>query len=181
MRNRLDLISKAYRREQRLLHESGYGEKGGRHWAETVIRLAREHAVAEVLDYGCGAGSLSECLSESGLKVRNYDPAVRRFEALPKPTQMVVSTDVLEHVEPERLDAVLAHIASVMLTVGLFSISTVEANKTLSDGRNAHISLHPRDWWLEKLAEFFHITATLDDEEMRPEKQVVVVVAPKEH
>lgn len=177
--NRFDLISKDYRREQRVLHEAGYGEKGGRHWTETVVALAKQYGVGEVLDYGCGVGSLSELLAERGLKTRNYDPGVKRFDALPKRTQMVVSTDCLEHVEPDRLDAVLGHIASVMRVVGLLAISTIPANKTLSDGRNAHISLHPREWWLAKLAEVFQIIATLDDPEMRPEKQVVVIVAPK--
>lgn len=163
-----------------MLHEHGYGEKGGRHWTETVVALAGKYGVREVLDYGCGAGSLAVELAERGLKTRNYDPGVKRFDQLPKRTQMVVSTDCLEHVEPERLDAVLAHIASVMQVVGLLAISTIPANKTLSDGRNAHISLHPREWWLAKLAEVFQIIATLDDPEMRPEKQVVVIVAPKE-
>jgi hypothetical protein len=68
---------------------------------------------------------------------------------------MVVCTDVLEHVEPEYLDNVLADIAGLTKQYAYFNISLMEAMKTLPDGRNAHLIVQPWQWWAEKLREYF--------------------------
>ena len=175
-----DLISKPYRRELLALHEAprGFGGKGHK-WADLVANLRREYRAREVLDYGCGRNALCEELRVRKIKTRSYDPGVKRFARFPKPSDFVVCTDCLEHIEPGHVDAVLGHIAAVMKRLGLFVISLVEGRKLLSDGRDAHISLHPREWWLAKLSERFEIIQTLDEPDMRPEKHLVVIVAPK--
>lgn len=175
-----DLISKPYRRELLTLHRAprGFGGKGHK-WADLVHQLKREHKLKSVLDYGAGRGALGEELAARKIKVRSYDPGVKRFSAFPKSSDLVACTDVMEHVEPENVDAVLAHIAALTRRLALFVISLIEGHKLLSDGRDAHISLHPREWWLSKLSERFEIIQTLDDPDMRPEKQLVVIVAPK--
>ena len=175
------LISKPYRRELATLHRAprGFGGKGHR-WADDVEAIARRYNVrGHVLDYGCGRNSLAEELRTRRFKTRSYDPAIKLFAGMPKPADMVVCCDVLEHVEPETLEGVLSHIADLIQVVGFFVVSTVETAKTLSDGRQAHISLHPREWWIAKFGERFRIRETLDGPAYRPEKQVVAVVVPK--
>jgi hypothetical protein len=71
--------------------------------------------------------------------------------AQPIPAQMVCCIDVLEHIEPEYLDNVLDHLATLTEAVALLSIHTGPAVKTLTDGRNAHLTQQPMDWWLPKL------------------------------
>ena len=151
------LISEAYRQENAVLHgiDRDYGVRGYL-WAEKVFELVGEHGFSSVLDYGCGKGMLAVALD--GLDVRNYDPAVPEFSAKPQPADLVVCTDVLEHVEPEHLDEVLAHLNRLARQRILLSISCRPAMKMLPDGRNAHLSLHPPEWWKAKLEEYFELT-----------------------
>jgi len=64
---------------------------------------------------------------------------------------------VLEHIEPDFIDAVLLDLRSITQKVGFFSIATGAARKVLKDGRNAHLIQKPSSWWLPKLCEHFEI------------------------
>lgn len=171
-----DLISPQYLAEQRLLHgrPEGYGGKG-RRWSDMVLELAmRLPACQTILDYGCGQGSLALELRRRGVraKISEYDPAIEGKDRPPSPAHLVVCTDVLEHVEPEKIDAVLEHLW--LLSVhGLFVvISLVETSKTLSDGRQAHILLRTERWWREKMLELgWQVSETWA---IKPDKQWVV-------
>ena len=66
-------------------------------------------------------------------------------------------TDVLEHIEPDRLDEVLDDLKRVTRKMGFFVVATRAADKTLPDGRNAHLIQQERDWWLPKLAARFDV------------------------
>jgi hypothetical protein len=145
------LISPRYLQEQQRLHAqpNGYGG-GGVRWRDFVTTLALVHRCRSVLDYGCGEGTLAAAL-KTPLDVRQYDPAMPAHAALPGPADLVVCTDVLEHVEPDRIEAVLAHLASLSQRVLFVAIALVPSNKTLSDGRNAHILMRPESWWLQAL------------------------------
>jgi hypothetical protein len=83
--------------------------------------------------------------------VRNYDPGIPADSALPAPADLVVCTDVLEHIEPEHLDAVLAHIFRLAQRAVFLQIALFPAKKTLPDGRNAHLIVQPANWWLDKI------------------------------
>jgi hypothetical protein len=108
--------------------------------------------VTHLLDYGCGANtSLAKAIKlDHKLKYQAYDPGVPRFSRDPVPAQMVASIDVLEHIEPDKLDAVLDHIAALAEGVVLLTVCTAPALKTLPDGRNAHLIVEPMEWWLPK-------------------------------
>lgn len=148
------LISPEYRALNTELHEtrSDYGARGSRA-ADKVRELAARYDCRSILDYGCGKGSLAAVLPN----VQEYDPAIPGKDAEPRPADLVVCTDVLEHVEPDKIDAVLDHIRRLTQKVCHFSICTIPASKTLADGRNAHILLRPADWWVEKLKEYFDL------------------------
>ena len=60
---------------------------------------------------------------------------------------LVFSNDVLEHIEQEFLSNVLNHIDTLAQNFVWLRIDTEPARKSLSDGRNAHLSLHPKEWW----------------------------------
>ncbi len=149
-----DLISPAYRETQIELHARprGYGGKGEK-WSAAVAACAFVREVKTILDYGCGQGSLNHALSTTRklYSFSEYDPAVLGKDGLPAPADLVVCTDVLEHVEPDKLGAVLLHLRG-LTNVALFVVIAVRpSNKTLSDGRNAHLILEPADWWLRQL------------------------------
>lgn len=172
------LISDAYRAEQQRLHADprGYGGRG-RKWADTVRDIARTYGCASILDYGCGQGSLAVALADSGLDVREYDPAVAGKDAAPAPADLVVCTDVLEHVEPDRIWAVVGHLASLSGKALFLVVSLVETAKTLSDGRQAHILLHTPAWWREMVGA--HGCLVARELAIKPEKQWVAVLVPE--
>jgi len=148
------VISAEYRELNRLLHESdpAYGSGSGAKYAQFVLETMRRTKSSTVLDYGCGKGTLGKAL---GAFVANYDPAVPEWAEMPSPSDLVVCTDVLEHIEPEQLEAVISHIRRLALRAVLFVIACREAKKTLADGRNAHLIVEPPEWWIELLSERF--------------------------
>lgn len=161
------LISLGYLAEQKRLHRSGdYGRSGDK-WLALVIELVGETGACDVLDYGCGKGSLSYSLNacEPPIPARDYDPAIEGKYALPEPADFVVCTDVLEHIEPEHIDCVLDHLRGLTRVALFVSISTRLAGKHLSDGRNAHILLRSWKWWRDKLSERFLVDHIYPSEE----------------
>ena len=152
------LISPEYAEHNRSLHEAvpAYGAKGSQ-WAGYVAALVHDDGHASVLDYGCGKGSLAAGLALDGIIAHEYDPAVRGKDQPPAPADLVVCTDVLEHIEPDHLDDVLAHLASLTQRKLFVDVCTRPAAKTLPDGRNAHLSLHDAAWWKAKLSGWFDV------------------------
>lgn len=155
------LITPENRDQYRQIHDAGpYGATGKR-WATEAHRALC--GCETVLDYGCGTGSLGKLLEAHGFSVWFYDPAVRGWDDVPTdPVDGIVCTDVLEHVEPECLDAVLEHMRSLMRYKGFLVISTKPARKHLPDGRNAHAIVQNGWWWGEKLSDYFTVKFRTD-------------------
>lgn len=173
------LISAAYLAEMEALHAAprGFGAKGFK-WEDMVASLFISYRCASILDYGAGQGSLQAALNARGVawKVQSYDPAVEKFSADPAPADLVVCADVLEHVEGEKLGAVIDHLANLTRTALFVVVGLTPTAKTLSDGRQAHISLHPPTWWRAALGRRFRQT---EEHAIRPEKQWVAVFLPR--
>lgn len=156
------LISPEYIELNRELHaRGGYGVTG-QYWAGAVDALAREYAVETVLDYGAGPGTLGQALrarldAPLGYDLIEYDPAIDGKEEKPARAGLVFCGDVLEHVEPECLLAVLDDIRRIARTVVFLVIATLPAKKILADGRNAHLIVEPPEWWIPKLMQRWEI------------------------
>lgn len=155
------LITDEYRGLNRALHEeiSTYGTSGSK-YVEHVLTMARAIKAESILDYGCGKRTL-EAVLVGEYPVRNYDPAIPGLDAMPEPADLVVCTDVMEHVEPECVEAVLDHIQQLTRKAVLMSIATTAANKVLADGRNAHLIVQPIEWWFYRLQKRFRVRALL--------------------
>ena len=147
------LISDAYLAQQRELHAThDYGIIGYR-WADLVRQLSLSGRRA-VLDYGCGQQTLAKELGPA-FNVTCYDPAIAGLDTPPAPHPVVVCTDVLEHVEPECLDAVIADLARLTQEIALIVVHTGPAKKVLPDGRNAHLIQQGAGWWTARLLQRF--------------------------
>jgi uncharacterized Rossmann fold enzyme len=150
-----DVISPEYRALNAQLHREnlGYGVGGGNH-AKTVLKLAESLKTTSILDYGCGKGYLAKQIP---FPIWEYDPAIPGKDESPRPADLVVCTDVLEHIEPELLPYVLDDLRRCVRQVGYFVIHTGAAQKTLADGRNAHLIQEGAEWWKAQLASFFTV------------------------
>jgi hypothetical protein len=146
--------------EQMHREREGYGVQGRYHIRQ--VRLLARLVSRDILDYGCGKRLVERGL---GFPIRNYDPGIPGLDARPDPADVVVCLDVLEHIEPELLDHVLADLARVTRRAGYFTVSVIPAKKTLPDGRNAHLIVQPREWWEDRLGRLFHIRLRADSEE----------------
>lgn len=148
-----DLISHGYRALQQELHgrPKGYGGKGDK-WAPAVAGMIRDLGATSVLDYGCGQGSLVKSLKAMDLgfmRFAEYDPAVSGKAVPPDFADLVCCTDVLEHVEPDKLSTVIKHL-DVLARKAIFVVVALRpSNKMMSDGRNAHLIQESEDWWSE--------------------------------
>lgn len=154
------MISAEYVEQNRQLHAQNeeYGASSSR-WIKPVVALCASVGSKNVLDYGCGKGALVKALREADFDAHGYDPCVEEFSARPDPAAVVVCTDVLEHIEPDHVDAVLDDIASLSLHAAYFIVSTRPAEKFLPDGRNAHLSIrHSNEWLLDLMKRFKLVT-----------------------
>lgn len=167
-----ELISTDYRNMNAQLHKTNiaFGVGGGKH-AETVLKIAEKMGTHSILDYGCGKGYLAKSIP---FPIWEYDPAIAGKDESPRPADLVVCTDVLEHIEPDKLLHVLADLKRVTKKVGYFTIHTGPAAKTLPDGRNTHLIQNGKQWWKNRLKAYFQVGMM---KEAGPELHVVV--APK--
>ncbi len=174
-------ISSHYRDLNAALHRSDpeYG-RAAYALAEGVSIIARKNGLMNLLDYGCGKGTLKTAMATMApdINISEYDPAIPGKDAEPVPADFVVCIDVLEHVEPETLQAVLDHIKSLSVFGALFVIDTVPAKKTLSDGRNTHLIVEDLAWWQERVGQHFHIDAAqyLD---LKTPRRLLIVCSPQ--
>jgi len=149
-----DLTSDHYRRLNATLHvrDPRYGGNG-RRWAIPVAKLLKTLDARSMLDYGAGKGSLVAELAPHfhRIEFQQYDPAVPRFAARPRPSDVVICTDVLEHVEPAALDPVLDDLRALTRRAVFLVIATRESSRILADGRNAHLTVREVGWWMERV------------------------------
>lgn len=104
-----------------------------------------------VLDYGCGKGELVSALRAKGVPAEGYDPGIPEFSDRPRRFfDLVCAFDVLEHVEEDRVKAVLED----MMSLGRRARALIDlgpAVAVLADGRNAHLTVKPAEWWLQEI------------------------------
>lgn len=172
-----ELISAEFRELNARLHRENlaYGV-GGAKEAPTVLKLAAqlkaqgttEGAFPSILDYGCGKGYLAKNIP---FPIWEYDPAIPGKEEAPRPADLVVCADVLEHIEPDKLILVLADLQRCVKQVGYFVIHTGPAQKQYADGRNTHLTQEGKAWWHDRLAKFFEVGKIF---EVGPELHVIV-------
>ena len=157
--NGINTISPEYAAAQKQMHETyNYGTASIK-YASLVTEIINRLEIAHVLDYGCGKSmNLAKHIKpDHKIKYQGYDPGWPDFASAPVPADMVCCIDVLEHIEPDLLDNVLDHLASLTEAVAFLTVHTGPAGKLLPDGRNAHLIQEPMEWWLPKIVERFDV------------------------
>lgn len=173
------LISEGYKKQQEALHATGQYGYASIGYAPLVSQIIDKLEITHLLDYGCGSQTnlIKHVQADHPFKYQAYDPAVDKFASPPIPAEMVACIDVLEHIEPELLENVLDDLERLTEWVGVFTVHTGPAVKTLSDGRNAHLIQQPPEWWLPKFMERWDLQTF----QKMPQGFYVIVYAKPEH
>ena len=150
------LITEPYRQQIEQLHrENARWGTTGKDFAPVVKRLIGDFDPLNILDYGCGKQTLALALPQ--YRIRGYDPALPGMNTPPEPHDLVICTDVLEHIEPDCLEDVLDDLQRVTRKTLFVQVCTVDAKQILPDGRNAHLIVKPARWWVGLLWDRFNL------------------------
>lgn len=133
-----------------------------------IKKIIAETKSSDLLDYGCGKA----IWYINNITINNkeysgvshfwnikefylFDPGVDKYSKKPsKNFDGVVCTDVLEHIHPDDMYDVVSEIFSFAKKFVFFDIATVEDNKILPNGENAHLTVKPHKWWIDFLKPF---------------------------
>jgi uncharacterized Rossmann fold enzyme len=172
--NKPELISEDYRKLNEELHTDNlaYGVGGTKH-IDVVLKLSKQLNSTSILDYGCGKGYLAKGLP---FPIWEYDPAIPGKEISPRPADIVICTDVLEHIEPDKIHFVLDDLRRCTLKLIYLTIHTGPSSKFLSDGRNAHLLQKNKKWWKKKLDQYFYLA---ENSIISKSPMLYIVAAPK--
>lgn len=136
-----------------------YSGKGILKHAVRIFELADEIDARSMLDFGCGkGGAYGPDVAPSiegtlGFPVTKYDPAVPEFSAEPQGKfDLVVCCDVLECVPEGDIDYMVQRLGDLTAKALFVTVATFPSKKTLPDGRNAHLTQKPEEWWMERFA-----------------------------
>lgn len=129
--------------------------------APSIGKLVRSVRARTLLDFGCGRGdayrSPHKVWHHWGLERANvtlYDPAFNRDNVLPaagRKFDVVVCSDVLEHVPEAEVDEFIDRLAAYTRHALWASVCCRPAKKKFEDGTNLHVTVQPYSWWLEKV------------------------------
>lgn len=157
---------------------------GKAHAPAAIERLGMQPGET-LYDLGCGAGAAIPVFVQHGLLVRGVDiamsPALAAYPrevlkhlpeerrpiltgaclwALPMDWPLrdyVYSVDVLEHIPPQRVDAVLMHMHRLMRKAAYVSIHCHPDGCGALIGETLHLTVERPDWWMQKLGGLFAV------------------------
>lgn len=159
---------------------------------EDLIDLFKRNVPYEkldtIIDLGCGTGRAALALARLGLVVSCLDiaencmdprprevlPFVRAclWEPLSTPWDWFYCTDVMEHIPPEHVEAVLDNIKSTATKGGMFQIAMFKESYGDLIGDTLHLTIKPDVWWLEQLKSRWDNVKVVQNQQLR----LVVVV-----
>ena len=156
-----DTIGNGYQEQlQKEHHGSKWGSTGAKYSGNDVLSVLRNRPyIQTVLDFGAGKGSLGSFIKEElgrDIEWTDYDPGRPDIDTLPSGQfDCVVSTDVLEHIEPKRLDDVLRTLADKAGKVLISDIACYPTGKLFGEGpykgQDLHLIIEEPTWWRERL------------------------------
>lgn len=122
----------------------------------------------KLIDFGCGTGRPATQFQLLGVAVTGIDHVNNCLDAdvninflrcclWDLPPDLLADygycTDVMEHIPPEKVDAVLSEIKRVVRNRVFFQIATFPDGMGKRIGETLHLSVHGPEWWKAKLSE----------------------------
>ena len=154
-RNLMSVLDKVLVTQYKSLHKNKRYGTSGHEFLPHIQILIAELRPDSILNYGCGQTRLQEHLELFGAKYYRYDPAIPEISKLPvDKVDLLINTDVLEHIPEEDLNTVLSNISSISQHV-FFNIATRPAVQILPNGKNAHCTIKTAMEWKWLLGVYF--------------------------
>mgnify|MGYP003151775866 FL=1 len=160
-----NLISPEYQAQIEKLHQRKPWGGAVRGKAQMLHKHMLMSGAKSMLDYGCGRSDLRKELEATygtyPYILNEYEPGLPELADDPPVSDAVISFDVLEHVEPDKVDNVIKHIHDkcnmwtfhkicLRAATGVFPVS----------GQNLHLTIKPGFWWLQKFEPYFEFLET---------------------
>ena len=96
------------------------------------------------------------------INIDGYDPAIKEFSVIPQNHyDMIINTDVLEHIPKSDIGDVVNHIKSLSNNI-FFCLHHGKAWTILPNGENAHITIEPKEWYHNLMKKYFDIIIPLN-------------------
>lgn len=150
------MINQDYQQQIQAMHEGGKFNNGAKQF-KLVVPFLDQYQPRTLLDFGCGKGALIACIREKypAIQCWGFDPGHTEFSRMPDQTfDAVISTDAIEHIEPEHLASTLRLISSKIERCAFFRIACHPARKRLPDGRNCHLIVEEPAWWRDQIQRY---------------------------
>lgn len=149
-------ISEDYAKQLSKEHDgSKWGTTGAKYAGNNLLEtLTSRPYIQTALDWGAGKGMLGEFIVSNlpYITWTNYDPGIPHYDKLPKgPFDLVVSSDVMEHVEPELVTSVLQEMERRCSRLLYLDIACTPTGRTFAEGpykgQDLHLVVEKPDWW----------------------------------
>lgn len=145
-----------------------------------ITDAVKRYDAIRVLDYGCGFGNdwhmplvpkngrkvtTPEFIGEKLVGFHKYDPAHPLYDGDPPGIfNLVICTDVLEHVPINDMPGVLKHIRSKCTkdATVLISIPTIPSKNAFLDGENMHCTLLSKEEWYKLFNMYLQVNVILN-------------------
>lgn len=144
-------------------HETKYyGSSATELHLGSIAEVVKRVNPKSILDYGCGRSDLlAHFWLDGKRRLARYDPAIRKYRALPRDHfDLVISCDVMEHIPMSHIDTVLEQIKTKS-TRAVFTISMKLARAKLPDGENAHCTILNSWEWIKWMRSYFKKVETM--------------------
>ena len=109
-----------------------------------INQIIKDKDIKTILDYGCGKAKHHP----KEWKAIKYDPAIQEYQNKPQDKyDLVISTDVLEHIPVENLKQTINEIFGYSNKWVFVSVCCRKAEAILPNGYNAHATIESAKWW----------------------------------
>ena len=109
-----------------------------------INQIIKDKDIKSILDYGCGKAK-HHPKEWNAIK---YDPAIQDYQNKPQDKyDLVISTDVLEHIPVENLKQTIDEIFGYSNKWVFVSVCCRKAEAILPNGYNAHATIESAKWW----------------------------------
>ena len=130
----------------------------------------KPEAGSRIIDFGCGTGRAAVALKEAGFNVSGVDFApncldlssniplsIHNLWDLPESISCDwgYCCDVMEHIPPDKIDAVLTSLSKACKKGCFFNISMQPDFFSLGSSDKLHLTVMPVEWWITMLEKHF--------------------------